>query len=285
MGYEKIATVSSGNRQGEDILHRATETAREVFDDDLAAVFALGSLAHGGFAPLCSDIDVALVVQELTEDTASRIDRVRQLSATGVNTPLAARLSIFWSDWPGVHHGPVTHARLPAVDRLDLLDHGRLLWGRDERAGAVPPDKDTLVAEGARFACLLCADDYLVRIHQPSRLVADGVRMVTKAVLFPIRFLYTLHTGTIGHNVHAAEWYATRGRHPELAEAALWWRENDIADPTAATALLAGSLFGVYEEFFDAYTAALAEQDDTALVDDLAERHRSLHAQHSVSAY
>lgn len=276
---------SNDHHVGEEILHTATAVAREVFDDRLSAVFALGSLAHGGFTPACSDIDIALIVHELTGGTAHQVDQVRQLSIARVDTPLAARLSIFWSDWHGVHHGPAGHARLPAVDRIDLLDHGRLLLGRDERAGATRPDAGTLVREGAEFACALCGDAYLARLHEPAQLVADGARTTTKAVLFPIRFLYTLHTGTIGHNVHAADWYRAHGAYPELADAAMRWRENGITDPTAASALLNTSLVGVYEEFFDAYTAALAADGHTTVADALHERHRSLLTQGAASAY
>lgn len=274
---------SDDHHTGEEVLHTATVVAREVFGDRLNAVFALGSLAHGGFAPVASDIDIALILQELTDDTPTQVDRVRQRSIAKASTPLAERLSIFWSDWHGVHHGPAGLARLPAVDRLDLLDHGRLLLGHDERARATRPAVGTLVVEGAEFACARFDDAYFARLHEPDRLVADGARTVTKTVLFPIRFLYTLNTGRIGHNAHAVDWYRSHGAYPVLADAAMSWRERGIADPAAATELLHSHLVAVYEEFFDAYTTALDVDGHTVAADDLRERRRSLSAYQTAS--
>lgn len=270
--------MTGGDRQaGEFVLDTAVVAAREVFTDRFEAAFALGSLAHGGFAPLASDIDLALVLREVTRQTPVEIDRVREHSIARADTPLAERLSIFWADWRGVRHGPGESSRLPAVDRLDLLDHGQLLSGRDQRAGGGDrPGTETLVVEGARFACSLFDGAYLARLQHPDRLVAAGPRTATKTVLFPIRFLYTLATGQLGHNTRAADWYQRRGAHPSLAAAAIGWREHGITDPTAASRLLRNHLTDVYVEFFDAYAAALAAAGHTELAQDLQTRRRGL---------
>lgn len=269
---------SEGRHAGEEILQITAVMAREVFGDRLSAVFALGSLAHGGFVPLCSDVDVALILRELTGETSAQVARVKRLTTAEAPTPLAKRLSIFWSDWHGVHHGHGRLGRLPAVDRLDLLDDGCLLLGRDDRAGAIRPGVDTLVVEAAEFACARFDDAYLANLYEPDRLVADGPRAVTKTVLFPIRFLYTLSAGAIGHNGHAAHWYETHGAYPILADAAMRWREHGITDVAAATDLLASRIVGVYAEFFDAYTAALTANGHTTTANDLRERRHSLSA-------
>jgi hypothetical protein len=109
-------------------------------------------------------------------------------------------------------------------------------------------------------------------------LVAGGVRAVTKAVLFPVRFLFTLRTGQIGHNASAAAWYSARGAHRALVERALRWREDDIADPAEAVALLEQELIGVYDEFFGAYVRDLpsAGVDAPGLVADLEARWKTL---------
>jgi len=245
---------------GEGVLAIATDVALAVFGARLRAVFALGSLAHGGFSVLASDIDLALVVDAVDVDTAELVDEVRRVSIARSPSPLAHRLSIFWSDWAGVRHGPERHSRLSAVDRLDLLDSGRLLHGSDERAGAVRPDRAVLVAESARFACTKFGDSYFAGLHHPNRLVAGGPRVASKAALFPIRFLYTLATGQVGLNDHAADWYEEHGAHPVLARAAMQWREHGILDAEAATRVLSAHLLGVYDEFFDAYRAELGDQ-------------------------
>lgn len=239
-------------------------------------MFALGSLAHGGFAPLVSDVDIALILRELTPDTPARIAEVNTLTCQQAPSPLADRLSIFYADWDGVRHGPGRHARLPAVDRLDLIDSGRLLHGTDRRAPAVRPDGQTLVREGAEFACAKFDRSYLARLHHPAQLVNDGARAVTKAVLFPVRFLYTLHTHNIGHNAHATTWYIHHGTHPALPQAAMTWREQGISDPKRATAILDQQLTGLYVEFFDAYEQALTRSGNDYLAEALRRCHSTL---------
>ena len=49
---------------------------------------------------------------------------------------------------------------------------------------------------------------YLEGLSDTAALVASGPRAVTKAVLFPVRFMYTLGTGGIGLNDGSARWYA-----------------------------------------------------------------------------
>lgn len=90
---------------GEQVLRTATAVAREVLGDHLSAAFALGSLAHGGFAPLASDVDLALVLDALPDDIGDRVADIRRATVERAGNPPAERLSVFWSDWHGVRHG------------------------------------------------------------------------------------------------------------------------------------------------------------------------------------
>ncbi|MCE3552952.1 hypothetical protein LWC33_15995 [Pseudonocardia sp. RS11V-5] len=261
---------------GELVLRTATAVAREVLGEHLDAVFALGSLAHGGFAPLASDVDVAVILDALLEDVADRMAEIRRATVARAGGPLAERLSVFWSDWHGVRHGAGERSRLPAVDRLDLLDAGRLLYGADRRGGAARPDRTTLVVEAARFAVEKFDDAYLAGLHRPEDLVAAGPRAASKAALFPIRFLYTLASGRMGHNDAAATWYGHEGAHAPLAHAAMRWRESGIDDRAAAVEDLRAHLVGVYVEFVDAYAPALADAGHDAVADALLDRRGAL---------
>ena len=49
---------------GEAVLTQAVAAYRAAFGSRLAAGYALGSLAHGGFSPLVSDVDLGLVLQD-----------------------------------------------------------------------------------------------------------------------------------------------------------------------------------------------------------------------------
>ncbi|WP_051898899.1 hypothetical protein [Sciscionella sediminilitoris] len=250
-GAEQRTGAARGAEDGEQVLTDAVAAAERVFGPELEAAYALGSLAHGGFAPLVSDVDLALVLTEVNEHTPSGIAEIR------ARTPgaLAERLSVFYADWSGVRAGRPEPGRLPAIDRLDLLESGRLLYGTDRRTGAEPPGRHELVRCGAEFAADRFDPAYLREIRDPAALPGRGVRAVTKLVLFPVRFLYTLREGRIGHNQAAGTWY--RGAARDLVLAALDWREHGLpADPVP---LLESELAGLYLEFLDAYIDAVPE--------------------------
>lgn len=70
------------------MLDTAVVAAREVFTDRFEAAFALGSLAYGGFAPLASDIDLALVLRDVARQTPAEVDRVGVHSIARADDPL-----------------------------------------------------------------------------------------------------------------------------------------------------------------------------------------------------
>jgi len=91
---------------------------------ELLGIYLIGSLAHGGFSPRYSDIDMAVVTEAGLSPQA--LDLMRSQMAA-VSAEWAARLSIFWSDR---HFGI---GRFPPLDRIDYIDHAVVLM---ERAGA-----------------------------------------------------------------------------------------------------------------------------------------------------
>src|SRR5262245_7618843 len=46
------------------LLDAVVSEAATSFGPRLLAVYAIGSLAHGGFSPLCSDVDAAIIVDD-----------------------------------------------------------------------------------------------------------------------------------------------------------------------------------------------------------------------------
>lgn len=268
--------ASSDTDMAERVLTATVDAAVEVLREQLASVYALGSLAHGGFAPLVSDVDVALVLAAVDGAVTDQIAEVAARARARVRDPLSDRLSIFWSDWRGVRHGADGRGRLPEVDRLDLLESGRLLHGLDQREPAEFPAKSALVRGGANHARAGFDRGYLELVTDPSRLLDRGVRRVTKVVLFPVRFLYTLETGRIGLNAAAVEWYAARGPSAELVGTANSWRTTGITDPARAMQLLAEHLPALYQEFFGTYEIAMTAAGEHELADALAERSRWL---------
>lgn len=69
---------------------------KKIFAQRLISCYVLGSLAHGGFAPLVSDVDIALIIQDpiIQKDTVDITQIIDNVKST--NLLLANRLSIFW---------------------------------------------------------------------------------------------------------------------------------------------------------------------------------------------
>jgi predicted nucleotidyltransferase len=258
---------------GEAVLDQAVALAREAWEGRLLAAYALGSLAHGGFSALVSDVDLGLVLADpLAADDAARVaalgDRVRAAAA-----PLADRLSVFWGS-PAALRGAGPLGRFPPLDRLDLLRYGRLLAGRDVRDGLPTPTTRELVLAAAEQALRsLAAPAVVAELDDPEGLVAAGARHLTKRILFPVRFLYTAQTGEIGRNHDAvAHFVATEsGPMADLAAAALRWRETPPEHDRAASArVVAAGIKPLYRHFVADHERRLHDYDEPALAERFA---------------
>ena len=261
---------------GEAVLARAVSAYRAALGPRLIAGYALGSLAHGGFSALVSDVDLGLILHDpVTVKDGTTIRAVARSVRAG-GSALDQRLSVFWGT-PATLGGQRRGGRFPPLDRLDLLEYGRLLTGQDLRSAAARPDHAELLVAGAEFALgylggattlpdrlrswarLRRQDDTVLNeIRTPSRLVSRGPRRLTKIVLFPVRFLFTAETGQVGTNARAAAHYLASAHPPAaaLVTAALAWRlEPPAADE--ATALLSRELIPLYIQYIDDHIARL----------------------------
>jgi hypothetical protein len=237
-------------QQGEQVLAAALQLARQSLGQRLVAAYALGSLAHGGFSPV-SDVDLGLVLADpLQEGDAQLVAGLAgSIKASGV--PFADRLSVFWgsvSTLSGASQG----GRFPPLDRLDLIQYGRLLAGSDVREKLSAPTRRELVVAAAEFALArLASDETVAKVERPAALAGADARTLSKLVLFPVRFLFTARTGEVGRNEAAVAHFAADSKSPaaELARRALAWRNAGAVDPQAAMPALAAGLLPLYEEF------------------------------------
>ena len=141
----------SSDRLAEDVLRDVVEASRRGLGNRLVAAYALGSLAHGGFSPLVSDVDLGLVLADpLGPGDGETVQAIADTVKQGAS-PLHDRLSIFWGT-PSTLGGHVEGGRFPPLDRLDLLEHGRLLLGDDIRGDTARPSPAELLIVGAEFA-------------------------------------------------------------------------------------------------------------------------------------
>jgi hypothetical protein len=276
--------------QGEAVLARAVTAYENALGSRLVASYALGSLAHGGFSPLVSDVDLGLILADplRTSDRLTVRRVARAVKRTG--TTLDERLSVFWGT-PATLAGRRRGGRFPPLDRLDLLEYGRLLAGHDARDHVSRPGHTELLVVGAEFALATLGapatlrerarsrapgtagrDNALEEIRAPALLVSRGPRRLTKIVLFPVRFLFTAQTGRVATNSLAVEHYIAGADAPaaELVAAALGWRQRPPADQEAAAELVGRELIPLYLHYIDDHVARL----DAAGCDGLAARFR-----------
>jgi len=234
---------------------------RRTLADRLTAAYALGSLAHGGFAPTVSDIDLGLVLTDRRHDDDRIIDQVtRELRARDGSH---RRLSVFWSSLPALSANR-DDGRFPAVDRLDLKNSGKLLLGEDIRQDVEQPGAAALTTDSVRFALrTLATGPVLAEFHNPARLAGD-IRRFTKAVLLPLRFLYTAATAVPGSTDDAIDHHLA---HPspvagELVRAATRARRGQPDPAEHLAELLHADLVPLYLHYIDSCLPRLTPADD-----------------------
>jgi hypothetical protein len=271
---------------GDRVLTEAVEAFQAVLGERFLAAYALGSLAHGGFSELVSDVDLGLLIRDpLQAGDGDAVQAVAEREKRK-GSPLHERLSVFWGT-PATLRGELEGGRFPPLDRLDLIESGRLLLGDDARHGLPVPSHRELLVAGAEFAL-----DYLAGVHGPvdssvqaartmrppghdatdeirnsDALLSQDIRRVTKIVLFPVRFLYTAATGQVATNHSAVARYVEDNQAPStrLAAAALRWRINPPPDKSAASQLLREELLPLYLHYIDEYIVRLDSLDEKKL--------------------
>ena len=188
----------------------------------LSGIYLIGSLAHGGYNARYSDIDVALIT--LGGLITGDLELVRSKAAIRWPGP-ASRLSLFWTD------ESFSSGRFPPLDRIDYLDHRRLLL---ERRRATPARPSPL-----EIRKYLSADPLRVWSRQMIEFIAldelalhDHKRYL-RTLLYPARFLYSWETGNITSNDDAVAYVERRnliGPGIDLVVRALHCR-NDGSSP------------------------------------------------------
>lgn len=292
-------TSNDDDAAGQAVLEEAVARYQKVLGPRLLAAYALGSLAHGGFSPLVSDVDLGLVLTDpIDADDPSTIGAVADEVKAG-GSSLHERLSVFWGT-PATLAGEADGGRFPPLDRLDLLENGRLLAGTDCRAGLSGPDATELLVAGAAFALDFLGPgraapdtaspnlgsltpagrEVMAEIREPERLARQDPRHLTKIVLFPVRFLFTGATGGVGTNHAAVDHYLAdpASAAPTLVGEALRWRTTPT-DPDAAAELLRRELLPLYLEYLDDHITRLGRLGADDLAADFTAWRRQLTAE------
>src|SRR5215212_1726961 len=262
-----LSSLAQGTKQGHAVLAEAVAAYTQALGERLIAAYSLGSLAHGGFSPLVSDVDLALILTDPLRSTdAMRVAAVAWGLKKANGSTLHDRLSVFWGT-PSSLAGQVPGGRFPPLDRLDLLEHGRLLWGEDARSGLAPPGRDELLVAGAIFALAYLAGLVVRSPHERGGNALGSLhrtrgvrRRLSKLVLFPVRFLFTADEGRVATYGDAVEHYLAADASPgdALVAAALAWRTVPPENDDVVLSLLEAGMVPLYLHYIDDQRARLA---------------------------
>jgi predicted nucleotidyltransferase len=161
----------------------------------LVEVYKLGSLAHGGFSNIYSDIDVGLLLNssQPPDDMGELISQAKSLDAL-----YGKKLSVFWGN------PDFTWGRLPNLDRLDLLDHGvPVLTGHKPKFRR--PGKDEIRDELLR-AIEKSWKSRLPELNGLNQLTPENRKPYIRAILYAARLIYSWDNLAMESNDRAVEY-------------------------------------------------------------------------------
>jgi len=161
----------------------------------LVDAYKLGSLAHGGFSNVYSDIDVGLLLNCL-EAPARMVELIAE--AKSLDAEYGKKLSVFWGN-PEFAWG-----RLPNLDRLNLRDHGvPLLKGHKPqfRRPTKPAIRDELLGSIEKSW-----KPRLPELNALTELVAANRKPYIRAILYAARLIYSWDNLAMESNDRAVEY-------------------------------------------------------------------------------
>jgi hypothetical protein len=178
-----------------NFVARVAEHYKSELGSSLVEAYKLGSLAHGGFSEIYSDIDVALLLN-CTEPPKEMADLIAH--AKSLDPKYGNKLSIFWGN------PEFTWGRLPVIDRIDLLDHGvPLLHG--VKPNFRRPTKEEIHQE-QRESIERSWKSRLPELSRLATLEAKDRKPYIRAILYAARLIYTWDNLAVDSNDRAVEY-------------------------------------------------------------------------------
>lgn len=270
--------------KAEPLLKLFITKTKETFGDRIIALFKLGSLGDRGDFSLCSDVDVALMLNKIENTDEGKIKILwDEIKASGLE--YADRLSVYWSCYGEDFNDG--RGRFPALDRLDFIQHAILMDGEDRRAELKQPTHNDLIIESANFILnfMLAGEKADELTKHPKIIMQKGARYFTKFVLFPVRLIFTLDNPNIVgsnrdavnyFNQHVAKQLPISSR--ELVNTAYLLRNNEPDSPVELDEkLVHKGLIYLYKYCMQQYAAAVLNLGEKDLADRLQKSIKSLY--------
>jgi len=178
-----------------DYVARVAAYFKSALADSLVDVYQLGSLAHGGFSKIYSDIDVGLLLN-CSDPPAAMPAFIAE--AKTLDAEYGEKLSIFWGN-PEFSWG-----RLPVIDRVDLLDHGvPLLQG--VKPSFRRPTRDEIHREQLQ-SIERSWKSRLPELSSLTTLEPKDRKPYIRAILYAARLIYTWDNLAVDSNDRAVEY-------------------------------------------------------------------------------
>lgn len=259
--------METNNSEIKSLVNFIVASAKDAFNKHDISVFIMGSLARGGFSEISSDIDLGIILNDSLDDAKVKINHI--LSTAHKNYPsVKNNISIFWGSIDSIN-GVVDAGRYPPFDRLDLIDHGVLLSGKDVRGTLVRPTKKELEIASTLFSLdYLGNQERIEEFHNCERIAEKGVVYVTKTILFPARFIYLERTGEIAGNDVSCQYYLDnfKGADVDLIDRGYFWRHNSLPkELDMVMDHLNKGLIILYTNFIDVYLKCMESYGEHTL--------------------
>jgi hypothetical protein len=182
-------------RQIEAFVKNVAEYFQAKLGSSLVDAYKLGSLAHGGFSNIYSDIDVGLLLNcpEAPARMAELIADAKTLDAE-----YGRKLSVFWGN------PEFTWGRLPNLDRLDLLDHGAPLLNSHKPQFRRPTKQE--IRDELLRSIERSWKPRLPELSALTELLAENRKPYIRAILYAARLIYSWDNFAMDSNDRAVEY-------------------------------------------------------------------------------
>jgi hypothetical protein len=168
----------------------------DKFGAAVAGFYKIGSLAHGGFSPIYSDIDLAVFFKSRPNEANVQnvIDNLKERGS-----PIADKLSVFWSD------SKFTFGRFPVPDQIDVIDNGIPFLSSGLTFSKHPHRNDLRAYLREHSIPYWRKKTDLFSKSLPDRGSPEEKELL-RCVLYPARLIYTWETNKITSNDHAVNY-------------------------------------------------------------------------------
>lgn len=189
------------------LLKALVSVAKRLFEKNLIACYLIDNMTDKGLENNISHITVCLILKD-PYDEFKYETLIEQLNQKIIETglPFADCISL-QSTSLSILESTSGYRRLSSFEKLDLIEKGKCLFGKDILHKLTTPNELDMAIEGvSAFLNINDIDDVIHDIQQLPKLVKEGrIKKITNLILWPARFIYTAQTNHLGRNLTAVE--------------------------------------------------------------------------------